>query len=1837
MKLFRGNGANPMISAVFPVKAEKGLGDRRPFSALKAATLMGVGLTALALWAQSKPVFALDLPAASAGCASGTTTCNLTSSLGNVFIVTSNLAATTFSNIIANASVTNSILTINSGITLNANNGNASISSAGSGNVITNYGIITAGRGINLQSGDNQSVINYGSIISTSSSLDAIMGGGSGLAVTNNAGGILSGAVGIRFIGATGGNTINNAGTITGTGGTAIIFTGANNTVNLQTSSVITGAIQTTTASGNVLNLQGGSSATGTVSSAFTGSGFQNLNINAPGSIWNFQGPIAISSATNVSAGTLNVTGAGSNFRALTIAAGAATTFAQTGTNTFTTLNVASGASLSSTSGANLTMTGAGTLNGAMTLGGAMNAGGNAFTMGSGSSLTVTDTGSYVTTAFNGIVVNGSSSITNNGTITGTGTTGAIKIANNAVVTIANSGTISGTGANGSAIWTETGSVNLYNTGTLIGATNNSALSLNSDNSSITLDTGSVLMGGTGVGTQMPVGITNNLVMELQGKNLSLTLAGTNTENGDMLGRGNNNALGLTTLTSSADSVWTLGGKINMIGTRVDTLKVSGNLIVSGTITQSGSGGGTTIDTGATLSLGNGGTTGMVTKAIIDNGTLVFNRSDNLAYSLPISGSGILVQQGSGTTTITAINGYTGGTLVANGTLNAANSGAVGPGSVTIDAPGTLALGFSNATFANNVDNAGTLSVTGTNTLLAGTISGAGTNRISDANTRITGNNSGFTGLWDIAPTGSASTTTQQNLGPAATQINGTLHVLPVSGGFTYINALSSSGTLHAVMGSAVNAFDFAPSAGTAFTGTAAVGLGTFDLSGTNTAALTNATLRIDGGNVTTVGNGNQTISGLAFNGGTAIFDASILGAALAQTTITTTGKLDLSGTGTIKATIPTGFANNPPTIDTALPLLQQDDAPAITKLVIAQGTVIGSGGGLVLVDQIGNPISNAQTLSITQGSQTVAIGSYDFRMSSGSTGDGLYISYGLKELNLLTSGSNALVLTPAPGATGPATDMSAKITGAGDLAIEAGSGALVSLSNPLNDYTGATFARTGTLQLLAQNALGYTSSLNLSPLAIVDMNNRSQAVGALNTATGAQVIISDASTLTITGGQRTSGNSNGGGIEANTLFGTGAIALSASTLHVNGAQSGFAGGIEIGNTSRVIANDAAAFNDARQISFTGADGIFTFGSNAAFNGGWASVPNGTALASFSGAGTIQFRDGADVHIAGDNAAFNGLFAITPGSTMRVDGPEPLGSATLSANGTFKAIAALDWQLSNSVIGSGVVLKSGSASLLVDQSLAAFTGLADVAEGTLLVGDVTMTGSLIGGSAHIGPGAILSGSGTVMGSVSNAGMIASLNALSGHENDSITNLTVGPLSNSGSIQLAGTAIGNTLTVTGGLTSNGGKLIINTVLAGDDAATDRLILNGGTTSGTTSVVVMNMGGTGATTGVGIRIVETSNGATTSAGSFMLNPASSGYRAGSGTLAIGAYEYALIRGGGGGVADDWYLSSATSIPSSTTPVSGPVYRPEGGVYLDNRQVAQSMFLLTRHDREGFGSAQGESLGAWARVTGYKTKASAGDNTLSVEATTVATQLGIDLVDKTNAMGRFRAGIMTGIGSADTSSRSHLVGSLTADGRVDGTSVGAYATWQQDPKGERGFYLDGWAQYGWFTNSVKGNGLASTKYHSNTFTASLEAGYSFDIFRSQSWRLAFEPQLQAIYQNYSAGSITETSGTQIRFSGSDNVMTRFGGRLSAVYDAGSGLTLRPYLEANWWHNFKNSAVLMNENVVRWNRTANTVEAKLGIAAEAGKWSFWAQTTVETGGRYRSYGGQAGLKFVW
>ena len=173
---------------------------------------------------------------------------------------------------------------------------------------------------------------------------------------------------------------------------------------------------------------------------------------------------------------------------------------------------------------------------------------------------------------------------------------------------------------------------------------------------------------------------------------------------------------------------------VPIIGAGDVTATGPGTVILTAANTYTG---GTTIS-GGILQLGNGGSSGSITGTIIDNGQLSLDRSDTgQILSGVISGTGTLVQMGTGTSILTGTNTYSGGTTISAGTLQLGNATATGSivgnvidnGVLQFNRTDTALNLAGNITGTGSVIQAGTGTVTlvGSNTYSGVTTVSAGT------------------------------------------------------------------------------------------------------------------------------------------------------------------------------------------------------------------------------------------------------------------------------------------------------------------------------------------------------------------------------------------------------------------------------------------------------------------------------------------------------------------------------------------------------------------------------------------------------------------------------------------------------------------------------------------------------------------------------------------------------------------------------------------------------------------------------------------------------------------------------------------------------------------------------------------------------------------------------------------------------------------------------------------------------------------------------------------------------------------------------------------------------
>ncbi|WP_145576618.1 autotransporter outer membrane beta-barrel domain-containing protein [Yersinia mollaretii] len=1048
---------------------------------------------------------------------------------------------------------------------------------------------------------------------------------------------------------------------------------------------------------------------------------------------------------------------------------------------------------------------------------------------------------------------------------------------------------------------------------------------------------------------------------------------------------------------------------------------------------------------------------------------------------------------------------------------------------------------------------------------------------------------------------------------------DGSLLQLNNQNAVSFNNKLNGLGTM--AVNTAGNAFDFtANAAQNAFNGVLALGHATFELALDNTAALVDATLKLGADSITTIGEGVQTIGGLVFDGGTAKFDTGTPGETVAKGSIHTTNEMDLRGAGTVEVNIGS-IDNSQNQVNPLLPILEQDDTNTQLQLASSDTTVVGNGGNLVLKDQNGNVISDAVTADIAQGGTTVAKGTYDYRLTSGVDNDGLYVGYGLTEVELLGSGTDALSLY-ATNKTGNAADLSAKVTGSGDLAIDTGAGSTVSLSNLNNDYTGMTDVRNGSLQMLNDNVLGNTSLLSLAANTAFNMNGHSQTVGELNSAAG--------SSVNLNGGSLTLSQ---GGLSEGELTGSGELTIAADTLTVNGANNTLTATTTIASGAQALLNSAVGLGSGNIVNA----GLLTLKGAA-----------GQLANAISDAGSVVLEDNSDITLSGNNSLFSGLFDITGGSQLTASQAEHLGTAAVTNEGSLVLNSASDWLLANSITGSGTLTKNGNGTVSLTRT-AAYTGQTDINAGGLILGSSADPMTLASQQVNIADGAFMGGFGGVAGAIDNKGVLfvgnptASTSSVSGRLAPASNIFTVGTdLTNSGTVFIgnktsdgSGTT-GNQLVVNGNYVGDNGLLHFNTALGDDNSATDSMIVNGNT-SGTTNVSVDNAGGLGAKTLNGIELIQ-------------VNGQSDGDFVQSGRIVAGAYDYSLKRGAGQNAAN-WYLTSLSNDPVNPgTPddLGEEDKRPEAGSYTANLASANNMFVTRLHDRLGetqyIDVLTGEKkvTSMWLRNEGGHNRSRDTSGQLKTQSNRYVMQLGGDIAQwSNNGLDRLHLGVMAGYGNSksDTNAKS----GYKSKGSVDGYSTGVYSTWYANDEDKSGLYVDGWAQYSWFNNTVQGEGLATEEYKSKGITASVESGYTFKIGENKSKNETYfiQPKAQVTWMGVKADDHTEANGTQVSGKGDGNIQTRLGLRSYMKghheSDNGKDREFQPFVEANWIHNTKDFGTNMNAVEVKQAGAKNIGELKVGVEGQLNKQlNVWGNVGQQLGDKgYSDTAVMLGVKY--
>jgi outer membrane autotransporter protein len=467
------------------------------------------------------------------------------------------------------------------------------------------------------------------------------------------------------------------------------------------------------------------------------------------------------------------------------------------------------------------------------------------------------------------------------------------------------------------------------------------------------------------------------------------------------------------------------------------------------------------------------------------------------------------------------------------------------------------------------------------------------------------------------------------------------------------------------------------------------------------------------------------------------------------------------------------------------------------------------------------------------------------------------------------------------------------------------------------------------------------------------------------------------------------------------------------------------------------------------------------------------------------------------------------------------------------------------------------------------------------------------------------------------------------------------------LNNAGIIDLGSgnSRTSDTLTVQGNYAGNGGQLWLQSPMGDDSSPSDKLVVNNGTLSGTTSITVSNLGGTGAATlQNGIQVVQAQGTAISDSGAFRLKA----------PLSVGAFDYYLFKGGvTAGSENSWYLRSsvvapplvapplvaapvpdpdptptpdptvppvlvplvalpvaAVGTPPLPTPVAGaapvPLYRQEVPVWSVLPPAAAQLALTalgTFHDRQGDQRLLKETgaFGAgWGRVYGKNIEQTwAGTVTPRLDGSLNGFQVGNDLFSSQTSGGQTqRTGFFVG--------HSRLKGDVDGfnqgfqdkrAGKVElqGDSLGLYWT-LTDPKG---WYLDTVAMYTWLNGDSHSERGLKIDNDGHAITLSVEAGYPVAV--ANNW--VVEPQMQVINQKVDLKR--QDDGISKLSFDSDAAWTgRLGARLKGRYDV-ADLPLEPYLRVNLWHTMSGTDTVTFDDSTEINTRQRSSSADLGLGA--------------------------------
>lgn len=745
-------------------------------------------------------------------------------------------------------------------------------------------------------------------------------------------------------------------------------------------------------------------------------------------------------------------------------------------------------------------------------------------------------------------------------------------------------------------------------------------------------------------------------------------------------------------------------------------------------------------------------------------------------------------------------------------------------------------------------------------------------------------------------------------------------------------------------------------------------------------------------------------------------------------------------------------------------------------------------------------------------------------------------------------------------------------------------SGESVLVLSGVNTYSGGTFIEDGTVRISNNASLGsITGGLALNGGTLETTSsftvNRQVSLGSSN----GTIQTNLGTNLTVGSIIRDALAGTAGGLGKT---GAGTLTLTSTNTYTGGTTIN-AGSLALsGNGSLAATGTLNLANTGTAFDISQATANQTVGALSGVNGSAVNL----------GARTLTFGDATD-------QTMSGLVSGTGALVKQGTGTQSLTSANTYTGGTFLKYGRINLG-NNDALGTDALSMDGATTLgfiVNNLNLANNITLAGRNDSLIDTGvfDATLSGAISGGGfiTKEGTGALtLSGTNTYSGATNvtegtlRSGATNTFSAASAHSvaagasmdlagfNQSIASLT-----NTGTVSLAGTIPGTTLTVNGQYIGNDGVLKLGTLLNATGPS-DRLVLNGpdAVASGHTQVAITNLGGLGALTqGNGIEVISARNGATTTA-----QTTKDAFSLGGGHVDAGAYEYRLFAGDTAGAGENWYLRSRSTDGVISYRSEVPLYAALSNQLRDGN-VAMLGDLRKRQGDDDL-RVPNTTLGsldrrAWARVITSGIEINQGGTaSASSKGRVSGLQVGSDLL----AVDNWRAGAYIG----------QLEGDVSVDGFFGGLNnqragtnslrsryVGLYGTYNADD----GFYVDTVMQSGRHHYTVDPAVSHGVKGTGNSLLASVEVGQTFPLGSSA---MSIEPQLQLIRQHLDLNDST-IPDAQVKSEADDNWIARAGVRVKGEINTSIGL-VQPYGRVNL---YKTSNETDNSRFVNGNTTTD------------------------------------------